>query len=127
MSFGRPWLASAAEHLTPRRIERVQRDGAVIERVFAADYKAATLTVDEIVLQPGAVLRLRDLALPPAVECGIYARGTGASTVRVTAGGAALDLGADGPAAALCSAPPTDLALENGDAVAYVLIAYAGK
>ena len=55
-----------------------------MERVFAADYKAATLTMDEVVLQADAVLRLGELALPNAAECLIYARGEGADeTVRL--------------------------------------------
>ena len=49
-------FATSAEHLTPRRIEHLALDGVTVERVFAADYKAATLTVDEAVLQPGKTL-----------------------------------------------------------------------
>lgn len=66
---------SAPESLPPRRFVRLEvptsgRAGgnAVIERVFAPDYKAATLSVDEVVLQPGQSLALRDVPARPACD-----------------------------------------------------------
>lgn len=63
---------SAPESLPPRRFQRfdVPTQGgaaatAVVERIFAPDYKAATLSVDEVVLQPGQSLALRDVPARP--------------------------------------------------------------
>ena len=66
---------SAPESLPPRRFQRfdLPTEGnvvttAVMERVFAPDYKAATLSVDEVVLQPGQSLALRDLPSRPSCD-----------------------------------------------------------
>ena len=95
-----------------------------MERVFAADYKAATLTMDEVVLQADAVLRLGELALPNAAECLIYARGEGA--VRVDTGdGQSMTLA--GEAVARWTSSPAALRLTAIDGAAYAILSYAGK
>ena len=45
---------TSAESLPPRRMRRRPVGEVEVERVFTSDYKAATLTVDEAVLQVGA-------------------------------------------------------------------------
>lgn len=52
---------TAPESLPPRRFERIPIGELVLERVFAPDYKAATLALDEVVLPAGASLRLCDV------------------------------------------------------------------
>lgn len=52
---------TAPESLPPRRFERIPLGDLVLERVFAPDYKAATLALDEVVLPAGASLRLADV------------------------------------------------------------------
>lgn len=49
---------TAPESLPPRRFARLPVGGCVIERVFAADYKAATLCLDEVVVPAGVELAL---------------------------------------------------------------------
>ena len=127
-------FASAPEHLTPRRIERIEKEGAVIERVFAADYKAAAISVDEIALQPGASLSLSALPQPAsAVECAIFVQSP--HPVRIEHDGQTLDVSRpDGSRGfAFCAGAPTGLQLHceasgaNETTAAYIAIAYAGK
>lgn len=117
----------AAESLPPRRIERVQAGAWTVERVFAADYKAATLSVDEVVIPAGATFALRDVpGRPPADELLLFVRAEG--TARVVAGTA--------PAAVVRGDVAFVLPLAGGEAPlaitaeggpAYVVLAYAGK
>jgi hypothetical protein len=115
---------SAPESLPPRRIERVTLGAVTVERVFAADYKAATLTVDEVAVPAGATFLARSLPLPAAArECMVYLRCeaelalTGVELAKLPAGEHALLL--DGPA--------TTLGLVAGKAPVYVVLAHAGK
>ena len=52
---------TAPESLPLRRFERIPIGEVVLERVFAPDYKAATLALDELVLPAGGSLRLADV------------------------------------------------------------------
>jgi hypothetical protein len=114
---------AAAESLPPRRIEQVRLGEVSVERVFARDYKAATLTVDEAVVPAGACFTLADLSLPPAVECLLYVRTRG--NLKVTAGASAHSVtGEQG----LCfPGEPGALQCTAAGAPAYVVLAYAGK
>jgi hypothetical protein len=114
---------TAPESLPPRRIARVEVAGCAVERVFAADYKAATLTVDEVVLPAGALLRLADLPLPAATECLLYARTDG--ELQLAAGAARASV--RGEQAVLWPGPPAPLQLAASGAPAYLALAYAGK
>jgi hypothetical protein len=113
---------TAAESLPPRRIERATVGGCTIERVFAADYKASTLTVDEAVVPPGAELRVGDLLLPPAHECLLYLRA--AEPVTVAAGKEQLTVRGE---ACVLTGSPAPLELRATGAPAYAVLAYAGK
>jgi hypothetical protein len=115
-------FATAAESLPPRRIERLAVGAATVDRVFAAGYKAATLTVDELALPAGASLRLRDLPLPDASECLLFARTAGQLTVTAGAGRASLQ-GEQG----LLAGAPGELTLTATAAVAWAVLACAGK
>jgi mannose-6-phosphate isomerase-like protein (cupin superfamily) len=115
---------SAAESLPPRRFERIAVGPVTIERVFAPDYKAATLSVDEVVLQPGQELALGDVPRRPACdEVLVFVRGEGQAQIGGTTCG-----GGSGDAALLVSAAA--IAATTVRAVAgrcYVVLAWAGK
>ncbi len=121
-------FADAPEHLTPRRMTRLVMNGTTVERVLAADYKALALTLDEVVLQPGATLSAGSLDWPGgACEAGIHVRSAGTVTLRggdrelATTGGTppghTLQLGST----------PAQLSIEAGDQVAWVAIFSAAK
>jgi len=75
---------TAPESLPPRRMERVAVGELVVERVMAEDYKAATLSVDEVVMPPGAVLRVDEVpGRPRADEVVVFVRTEGAVVVEV--------------------------------------------
>lgn len=114
---------SAAESLPPRRIARVVRGPVTVERVFAEDYKAATLTVDEAVLPAGGALALQDLPLPRADECLVFARAE--QGLQIAAGGAGWEL--SGTGVLFWPDAPGHLRLTARDGPAYVALAYAGK
>lgn len=61
-------FATAAESLPPRRFERLQVKDVAIERIFAEGYKAATISLDEAVLPPGASLDLADIPSMPSCD-----------------------------------------------------------
>lgn len=66
---------TAAESLPPRRIQQVHCGPVRVERVFAADYKAMSLLVDEAVVPGATTLDLAALPLTPHVrEALIYVR-----------------------------------------------------
>ena len=113
---------TAAESLPPRRIERVAVGRCTVERVFAADYKASTLTVDEVVVPASAELRVGELPLPRARESLLYLRS--AQPLAVAAGPAQMTV--HGEACVLAGAP-AQLVLRAGAAPAYAVLAYAGK
>ncbi|MBL8726390.1 MAG: 5-deoxy-glucuronate isomerase [Planctomycetes bacterium] len=113
---------TAAESLPPRRMQQLPAGGCTVERVLAPDYKAATLSLDEVVLAPQQTLRLAAVpGRPVADELLVFVRSRGA--VRI---GAAL---ASGDSAWCVTGPAAIEGLELAAAAepAYVLLAYAGK
>ncbi|GDY01161.1 hypothetical protein LBMAG49_04900 [Planctomycetota bacterium] len=114
---------TAPESLPPRRIERVSIGACTVERVFAADYKAATLTVDEVQLPTGATFAPRELPLPNATECLLYIRAIG--QLLIEAGDQQTTV--TGEQAVLWSGAPSALKLSAIGGNAYVVFAYAGK
>lgn len=114
---------TAAEILPPRRIERCELPGLVVERVFGADYKAATLCLDEVVIQPGVTFDPRALPVPPhASELLLVVRGIGA---KVTIGAASFTLGDDFAAFVGDAAAP--FRVQAGTQPCYAVVAWAGK
>lgn len=113
---------TAPESLPPRRFERIPVGDAVLERVFAVDYKAATLSVDEVVLAPGTTLRLADVpGRPRCDELLLFVRSDGDTRIgahTLAAGDHARQLAVDEFAATTITA---------GAHPAYVVLAYAGK
>ena len=116
---------SAAESLPPRRMLRIAVGDVTVERVFAADYKAATLTVDEIVLQAGQSIALGDIPQrPPHRELLVFARSDSEVVVRGVDESCTLR----GDAAfTLATGADTTLSISAGTTPAYLLLAYAGK
>lgn len=122
------WLPAEAfptspESLPPRRMQRLTAGDVAVERVFVVDYKAATLTVDEFVLQPGQTLGLDAVPERPAhTELFVFVR---------TEGSAALGCGTAvaGDAAFALATPDarSDFAVTADAGRAYVVFAYAGK
>lgn len=115
---------TAPESLPPRRFERIPVGQSTVERVFAPDYKAATLSVDEVVIPAGATLTLADVpGRAAADEALLFVRSEGTAAI-------------DGLPLAAADGDRTLLldraALERCrvQAIAgrtYVVIAYAGK
>ncbi len=116
---------TAPESLPPRRFARLPVGGCTIERVFAADYKAATLCLDEVVLPAGVTLPLGEVPdRPPGDEVLLFVHSEGEAVVgtdtRVTR--------PHGPGAFRLSPEQfAGLAVRAIDQRAYVAIAYAGK
>jgi len=72
-------FATAAESLPPRRFQKLQAGDVKIERIFAEDYKAATLSLDEAIVPAGASLCIADIPnLPACDEVLIFTRSEGA-------------------------------------------------
>ena len=114
---------TAPESLPPRRMQRLPVGAVTIERVFAPDYKAATLSLDEVVLAAGTSLRVQEIpGLPPAVEVLLFVRSEGSS--RITHAGTTTH--APCGDRAFC-ADSLDLTIEAVGGRSYVLLAYAGK
>ncbi|MFY9344200.1 MAG: hypothetical protein WAT39_17040, partial [Planctomycetota bacterium] len=120
------WLPAEAfptspESLPPRRFERIAVGACTVERVFAPDYKAATLSIDEVVVPAGATLRLADVpGRPRCDEVLLFVRTSATAQVgadEVRGDAAFLSPGA-GDATSIRAAT---------DAPVYVAIAYAGK
>lgn len=116
---------TAPESLPPRRMERIPVGPLTVERVLAPDYKAATLSVDEVVLPAGSTLRLADVpGLPPASELLVFSRSEGRT--ELTAGNLTTAVTGDAvhllPAAAVGSFAATATVGR-----AYLVFAYAGK
>jgi len=73
---------TAPESLPPRRFERIAVGDVVVERMFAPDYKAATLSVDEAVVPIGGALRLGDVpGRPMCDETLLFVRAPHGATV----------------------------------------------
>ncbi|MBL9079537.1 MAG: 5-deoxy-glucuronate isomerase [Planctomycetes bacterium] len=100
---------TAPESLPPRRMQRLSVGALTVERVLAPDYKAATLSVDEVVVPAGGTLRIAEIpGRPRADEVIVFTRGEDGDT-------AALHGDVDGVCIAAGAAPR------------YVVLAYAGK
>jgi hypothetical protein len=118
---------SSPESLPPRRFTRLQAGACVVERLLAPDYKAATLVVDEVVVPPGASLRLADVPQRPRCdELALFVRGTG--TVDPADGGARVELdGGDD----VMLVPNDSIAvlptLHAGVRPLFLVVAWAGK
>jgi len=102
---------SAAESLPPRRFERFTVGACTVERVFAPSYKAATLSLDEVIVPAGQTLRVAEIpGRPRCDEVCVFVRDDRGDRVSVTSG-----TGDDAAVTAPANAP------------AYVVLAYAGK
>lgn len=115
---------TAPESLPPRRFERIPVGNNTVERVFAPDYKAATLSLDEVVLAAGSTLAIADLpGRPTAAEALLFLRSEGAATID----GQPL-VAADGDRALqLDRAALERCRVQAISGRTYVAIAYAGK
>lgn len=113
----------APESLPPRRFERFAVGACTLERVFAPDYKAATLCVDEVVVPPAATFALADVPSRPACdETLLFVRGDGA---HVAAPGIATVCNRD---LAWLSTTVADATVTAPSAhPCYVAVAWAGK
>ncbi len=116
---------TAPESLPPRRFERLVVGACTIERIFAEQYKAATLCVDEVVLAAGQSLRLADVPGRPrcqevclVVRSKVTTRVTTARGVHDVRGDSVLVVPGHGDDVLVAAA---------ADGPAYVVIAYAGK
>lgn len=120
---------TAAESLPPRRMQQLRVGALTVERVLAPDYKAATLSIDEVVLPMGAELHLGAIeGRPPASEVLLLLRSEGQLSLRDAATGTAHHAPTAVEHAWLLSADEfatTSLRADTGRG--YVLIAYAGK
>lgn len=111
----------APESLPPRRFERIAVGACTLERVFAPDYKAATLSVDEVVVPAGQSLALAAIPGRPACdEVLVFVRSreparVGAATAQ---GDTAFVVAGNGDGTVITAA---------AGAPAYVVLAYAGK
>lgn len=117
---------TSPEILPPRRIERTQLPGCVVERVFPPAYKASTLSVDEVVLPAGASLDVAALpGRPPATELLVFVRSAGSA--RLAVDGETIELRGDGAALHRHErgAPRLHVGAVDGDC--YVVLAHAGK
>lgn len=118
-------FATSAESLPPRRFQRLTAGECTVERVFAADYKAATLSVDEIALQPGQTLQLADIPDRPACdELLLFVR----AEVAVLVGEGTEGHTRQGDTVfVLPPAAAATFVVRAIDGRAYVVLAYAGK
>jgi len=101
---------TAAESLPPRRFQRIPVGACIVERVFAPDYKAATLSIDEVVVPAGAALRVAEIpGRPRCDEVGVFVRDERGDRVEVVRGSG------------------DDVVIAATNAAVYVVLAYAGK
>lgn len=115
---------TAPESLPPRRFEQLAVGPCTIERVFAPDYKAATLCVDEAVVPAGGQLALA--AIPGRLqhdEVLLFVRGEGA----VTIAGARQQVRGDAAFVVPTPGGAADVALAAGSVPLFAVLAYAGK
>lgn len=121
---------TAPESLPPRRFERVPVGACVIERVFAPSYKAATLSVDEVVLPAGATLALRDVpgrAAHDEVLLFVRANDEQDRAARVTIAGESHEVRGDAVFVVPTPGGEADVTLAAANAPLYAVLAYAGK
>lgn len=115
---------TAAESLPPRRIAQVQCGATRVERVFAADYKAETLVVDEAVVPERATFDVAQLPLPASVdEALVFVRCDGDAIVRK----GDEQLVVRGDAVVHAAGAIRDLSITTRDAKAYVVLATGPK
>jgi 5-deoxy-D-glucuronate isomerase len=116
---------TAPESLPPRRMERLAVGALTVERVLAADYKAATLSIDEVVLPTGQHLGLGEIpGRPPCTEALLFVRSEGHATCR--AGDAVHDVRGD--AVFVFDRGEIDAATVHAETGStYALVAWAGK
>jgi hypothetical protein len=118
---------TAPELIPPRRAERRELAGVTIERIFPPAYKAATLSLDEVVLLPQATLALAQLQVPAGCrELLLAIRGAGVALHLVDADGAARREVIDGDAV-FAGTLPADLSLQAGPGGGYAVFSWAGK
>ncbi|HEX6810209.1 MAG TPA: 5-deoxy-glucuronate isomerase [Planctomycetota bacterium] len=116
---------TSAESLPPRRMVQLQVSGCVVERVFAKDYKAATLSIDEVVVPAGQSLAVAAIPdRPSAQELLVFVRSEGGATV-VHSGQRSAVRGDAAFCVATTGEPDATIAADGGPA--YVVLAYAGK
>ncbi len=115
---------TAPESLPPRRFERIAVGSCVVERMFAPDYKAATLSVDEVVVPAGAELRLGDVpGRPMCDETLLFVRTAHRATV--THDGRSETVTGDG---VVCLPfDGRDAVVRADDGPCFVVVSYAGK
>ena len=115
---------TAAESLPPRRIAQAQCGAVRVERVFAADYKAETLVVDECVVPERSTFDVAQLPQPAALrEALVFVRSSAPLTVRM--GEASIVV--DGDAVVHACGAVQSLAITTTDAKAYVVLAAGPK
>lgn len=115
---------TAAESLPPRRIAQVMLGDVRVERVFAADYKAEALCVDEFVVPAGRTADLGTLPLAPtADEALLFVRGNAGT--RVERDGESLAV--DGDVLLRVRGSPGRVRITSGNTAAYAVFATAPK
>lgn len=119
-------FATSPESLPPRRMERLAVGAVTVERVLAPDYKASTLSLDEVVLAAGASLRIDDIpGRARADEMLVFVRT--AASARLQHGGTETTVRGDAAFSITTANDVTDLTIAADGGPAYVLLAYAGK
>ena len=115
---------TAAESLPPRRIAQAQCGAVRVERVFAADYKAETLVVDECVVPERSTFDVAQLPLPAAArEALVFVRSSAPVTVRM----GDTSIVVEGDAVVHACGAVQSLAIATTDAKAYVVLATGPK
>jgi hypothetical protein len=106
-------------------MQQLQVGACVVERVFASDYKAATLSVDEVVLPAGQKLAVADVpGRPRADEVLVFVRTEAGATV-AHAGQESAVRGDAAFCFAIAGEPDVSITAEGSPV--YVVLAYAGK
>ncbi len=120
---------TAAESLPPRRMQQFRIGAMTVERVLAPDYKAATLSIDELVLPAGTDLTLGTIPeRPPATEVLLLLRTEGQLSLADATTGTVHHHPPEAEHAWLLSAAEfAALRLRAEVGRGYALIAYAGK
>lgn len=117
---------TAPESLPPRRMERLPVGDLVVERVMGPDYKAATLSLDEVVIPAGRTLPLTEIpARPPADELLLFVRAEDRAELHL--GGERTEVRGDAAfVLPLAGRAPAAVVAATAGRV-YALLAWAGK